>query len=402
MRKLFKAIRKPGVIIKRIYHILFNLVGFLPKRENLIIFESFLGKQYSDNPRAIYEYLRDHHTEYDLLWSIDKRYKQTFEELNIPTINRLSIKWLFVMPRAHYWVINSRMPYWIRKPNHTVYLQTWHGTPLKKLAGDMEEVHMPGTTTEVYKNSFFKEARNWDYLISPNPYSTTIFERAFKYERKKILETGYPRNDFLINYNTKEYINQMKETLGIPKDKKVILYAPTWRDNEYYAIGKYKFTLNIDFDQLKRSLGEEYVILLRLHYLIANKIDVSTYKDFVFDFSAHDDIRELYIISDLLITDYSSVFFDYLCLKRPIIFYTYDIDTYRDKLRGFYFDFERDAPGPLVKTTDKLIEAIKKVDLASAAPSETLLRFHKKYCHLENGFSTEKVVKSVFLERATE
>lgn len=373
----------------------------MPIKKNLIIFESFLGKQYSDNPRAIYEYVRDHHPEYKLLWSIDKRYKQTFQELNIPTIDRFSVQWLFVMPRANYWVINSRMPYWIRKPKHTVYLQTWHGTPLKKLAGDMEEVHMPGTTTERYKESFYKEACNWDYLISPNPYSTTIFERAFKYDRSKILETGYPRNDFLINCNTEDYINKMKETLGIPKDKKVILYAPTWRDNEYYAIGKYKFTLNMDFDQLKRALGEEYVILLRLHYLIANKVDVSKYKDFVFDFSGHDDIRELYIISDLLITDYSSVFFDYLCLKRPIIFYTYDIDTYRDQLRGFYFDFENDAPGPLVQTTDQLIEAIEQASVTDAASSETLLRFHQKFCHLEKGVSTERVVKSVFLERAT-
>jgi len=89
-------------------------------------------------------------------------------------------------------------------------------------------------------------------------------------------------------------------------------------------------------------------------------------------------------------------------LKRPIIFYTYDIDTYRDKLRGFYFDFEKDAPGPLVKTTDQLIKAIKQVDLTGDAPSETLLRFHKEFCHLENGVSTERVVKSVFLERATE
>lgn len=384
------------------YHLLFNLVGLLPIKRNLIIFESFLGKQYSDNPRAIYEYIRVHHPEYELLWSVDKRFSKRFQEANIPFVNRFSVKWLFIIPRAHYWVINSRMPYWIRKPKHTIYLQTWHGTPLKKLAADIEEIHMPGTTTKKYKESFYKEANNWDYLISPNSYSTDIFERAFQYDRGKILETGYPRNDFLINNNTPEDVTMLKDTLGIPKDKKVILYAPTWRDNDYFEVGKYKFTLNINFEQLQRELGEEYVILLRLHYLIANKIDVSTYKDFVFDFSAHDDIRELYIISDLLITDYSSVFFDYLCLKRPIIFYTYDIDAYRDQLRGFYFDFEMDAPGPLVKTTEQLIDTILKMDLTGNVTSEVLLRFHKKFCHLENGRSTERVVKSVFSERATE
>lgn len=167
------------------YHLLFNLVGLLPIKRNLIIFESFLGKQYSDNPRAIYEYIRVHHPEYELLWSVDKRFSKRFQEANIPFVNRFSVKWLFIIPRAHYWVINSRMPYWIRKPKHTIYLQTWHGTPLKKLAADIEEIHMPGTTTKKYKESFYKEANNWDYLISPNSYSTDIFERAFQYDRVK-------------------------------------------------------------------------------------------------------------------------------------------------------------------------------------------------------------------------
>ena len=264
------------------------------------------------------------------------------------------------MPRAKYWVSNSRMPNWIKKPKHTIYLQTWHGTPLKKLGADIEEVHMPGTTTEKYKEIFFKESSNWDYLISPNRYSSDIFTHAFRVPADKILETGYPRNDELINSNNMGNIKKIKESLGLPKDKKIIMYAPTWRDDEYFSIGHYKFNLKIDLDLLQNSLGEDYVILLRLHYLISNRIDVSRYEGFVYDLSNYHDIRNLYMISDLLITDYSSVFFDYLCLKRPIIFYTYDIDSYRDKLRGFYFDFEKEAPGPLVKTTKELIEAIKQ------------------------------------------
>jgi CDP-glycerol glycerophosphotransferase len=401
VKGFLQTLLKSKLVIKKIYHILFNIMGYFPVKENLIMFESFLGKQYSDNPRALYEYLKENHPGYELLWSVDKRNKQRFLDEGVPFVNRMSIKWLFVMPRAKYWVINSRMPYWIKKPKHTIYLQTWHGTPLKKLAGDMEEVHMPGTTTKRYKETFYQEAANWDFLVSPNSYSTNIFERAFKYPKRKILETGYPRNDYLFTQNTIDNCNKIKETLGIPKDKKVILYAPTWRDNEYYGVGKYKFTLDIEFEKLKRRFGADYVILLRLHYLIANSIDVSTYKNFVFDFSNHNDIRDLYIISDLLITDYSSVFFDYLCLKRPIIFYTYDIETYRDQLRGFYFDFEKEAPGPLVKTTDHLIEAIEQIGIGSERPSEALLNFHKKFCKLESGNSSKRVVNSVFLERVS-
>lgn len=386
---------RPGNIVKRLYHILFNLIGFLPVKKKLVIFESYLGKQYSCNPRAIYEFLCEHHPEYQMLWSVDKRYKARFQNLKIPIIFRFSIKWLFLMPRAGYWVSNSRMPNWIRKPKHTIYLQTWHGTPLKKLAADIEEVHMPGTTTDLYKKNFIKEANNWDYLISPNPYCSTIFQRAFRYNNK-ILETGYPRNDYLINNNTFDNVKKIKRKLGIPNDKKIILYAPTWRDDEYFAKGKYKFSLKLDLEQLQSSLSDEYVILLRLHYLIANKIDVSNYKGFVFDTSNHHDIRELYMISDLLITDYSSVFFDYLCLERPIIFFTYDIQNYRDKLRGFYFDFEKDAPGPFVLTTEELIKEIKSVNLRTSSPSDSLIRFHDKFCSLEKGVSTESVVTSVF------
>lgn len=374
---------------------MFNLIGYLPVKKDLIIFESFLGKQYSCNPRALYEYLNEHYDNYRLIWSVDRRYKKQFEDLNIPTIYRFSVKWLFLMPRANYWVLNSRMPNWIRKPKHTVYLQTWHGTPLKKLAGDIEEVHMPGTSTISYKEGFYKEAQRWDYLISPNSYSTAILRRAFRY-KNKILETGYPRNDYLINNNTIENVIRIKKTLGIPENKRVILYAPTWRDDEYFAKGHYKFNLNIDFEKLQQTLGDQFIIILRMHYLIANKIDVSPYGGFVLDASSHNDISELYLISDMLITDYSSVFFDYMCLKRPIIFYTYDIDSYRDKLRGFYFDFENEAPGPLVKTTEELIKEIKLVMSSNFVPSEVLMSFHKKFCSLEKGLSTERVVKSVF------
>jgi CDP-glycerol glycerophosphotransferase len=385
------------MLVKGIYKVIFIVLGFLPVQKNLVIFESFLGKQYSCNPRAIYEYLRENHPEYEMFWSVDQKHHQRFKELNIPYVDRFSFMWLLLVPRARYWVTNSRMPLWLKKPRNTVYLQTWHGTPLKKLAMDMEEVHMPGTTTEEYKKNFFEESRSWDFLISPNPYSSNIFKRAFHFE-KKLLETGYPRNDYLINHNNTATITKVKETLGIPKDKKVILYAPTWRDNEFFDRGKYKFTLKLDLERLQRSFGQDYIVLLRMHYLISNKLDIDPYKGFAFDFSQHHDIRDLYLISDLLITDYSSVFFDYLCLKRPIIFYTYDIDTYRDTLRGFYFDIEKDAPGPLVKTMDDLIEEISTI---KTRPKEVLYKFHEKFCNLEKGVSTKRVVESVFLERAT-
>src|SRR5690625_1328336 len=132
-------------LLFKTYKIAFRIFSYLPKHEKTIIFESFHGKQYSDNPRAIYEYIKEHYPEYNLVWSADRRYTSLFEEKNVNYVTRLSLKWLLIMPRAKYWVINARLPLWIPKQKSTVYLQTWHGTPLKRLGVDIPEVHMPGT-----------------------------------------------------------------------------------------------------------------------------------------------------------------------------------------------------------------------------------------------------------------
>ncbi|MDZ5472340.1 CDP-glycerol glycerophosphotransferase family protein [Bacillus sp. 31A1R] len=389
------VIIKKHSVVKRLYKHAFFCVGKLPSRKTIVVFESFLGKQFSDNPRAIFEYLRENSYPYKLYWSIDKRYVNNFKDKNLNCIPRFSLKWLFIMPRARYWVTNSRMPLWIPKPKKTVYFQTWHGTPLKRLAADMEEVYIPGTTAENYKKNFIKEAKNWDYLISPNAYSTEIFRRAFQFE-KDVLETGYPRNDFIYNYNKKETIDRLLEQYRIPSNKKVILYAPTWRDNQFYAKGKYRFDIQLDLDLLKEKLGEDYVILFRLHYLVSENLDLTPYEGFAYDFSNYEDIRELYLLSDILITDYSSVFFDYGNLKRPMIFYVYDIDHYRDNLRGFYFDFEQEAPGPLVRSTEEIIQAIKRFEEDGFMVSKQFDSFYNKFCYLEDGSSTQRVVEKIF------
>lgn len=379
-----------------LYKRLFSVIGkLLPKDNQLIVFESFLGKQFSDSPRAIYEYMQYHYPEYEMYWSIEGKSINSFKDESIIPLKRFSLKWLWVMNRSKYWISNSRLPLWIPKPAKTIYVQTWHGTPLKRLALDMEEVHMPGTNTKQYKENFITESAKWDYLVSPNVYSTEIFKRAFKFN-KPIIESGYPRNDYLINSNTEKEVRKIKSTLKLPEGKKVILYAPTWRDNEYHAIGKYKFNLELDLDKMRNQLGEDYVIILRMHYLVADNVDLSEYQGFVYDLSTHADIRELYLISDMLITDYSSVFFDYANLKRPILFFVYDIDDYRDNLRGFYFDFEKLAPGPLVKTTDELLKQINTLNIEEFKPSAEISAFYETYCSLEDGNSTKRVVKAVF------
>src|SRR5699024_3059494 len=145
------------------------------------------------------------------------------------------------------------------------------------------EVHMPGTTTKKYKRNFIKESSNWDYLISPNRYSTEIFRRAFQFDRRMI-ESGYPRNDYLYVSNNEKTINTLKTKYGLPLDKKIILYAPTWRDNQFYGKGRYKFDLALDLQHMREILGNDYIVILRMHYLVAENFDLTPYEGFAYDF----------------------------------------------------------------------------------------------------------------------
>lgn len=364
----------------------------LKKNNKLVIFESFQGGSYSDNPKYIYEYMHDNNMNYKYVWSVKKQQEIPGKHKQV---KRLSLRYYYTLARAKYWVSNSRLPNYIEKNNDTVYLQTWHGTPLKKLAGDMKDVHMPGTNSAKYKTNFYNETQKWDYLIAPNAYSKEIFQRAFWFD-KTSLDVGYPRNDVLYTGNTSENIERLKTKMELPLDKKVILYAPTWRDDEYYSKGKYRFNLKLNLATLQEKLGDEYVVVLRMHYFISSQLDVSEYEGFVYDYSTYNDIGELYLISDLLITDYSSVFFDYANLKRPILFYTYDLEKYRDSLRGFYIDMDTEVPGPLLTTTEEVIHSIQNINELSKDYQERYETFYNRFCDWEDGQAAKKTIEHVF------
>lgn len=367
----------------------------LPIKNKQIFFESFGGKSYSCSPRAIYEELQRVDPSYTCVWSFNDPSSKEIVG-NGKKVKRFSLRYYYYMATSKYWVINARVPKYIKKRDETVYVQTWHGTPLKRLAADMKEVHMPGTSTSTYKKNFYEEAQRWDYLVSPNDYSTEIFKRAFHFN-KEVLDVGYPRNDLFYKeeINNPTSIANLKERIGLPSDKKVILYAPTWRDDEFYGKGEYKFDIKLDLFDMKERLGDEYVVVLRMHYLIADNLNVEGLEGFAYNFSDYDDIAELYLVSDILITDYSSVFFDYANLNRPILFYTYDLDKYRNDLRGFYIDFEKEAPGPVLMTSDEVIQTIEDIDNVYTQYQELVSRFNEKYCHLDDGYASKNIIDRV-------
>lgn len=364
--------------------------------DKTIVFESFGGKNYSDSPKYIYEYMQQHYPQLNYIW-VCARPEQTVIPGNAIKVQKGSRAYYQAYAKAKYWVSNARLPLYLNKKENQVYIQTWHGTPLKRLANDMKVVRMPGTTTANYKKNFYSEASRWDYLVSPNRYSTNIFKTAFWMDEARIWEIGYPRNDVLVTrQNDTDYLNQIKRDLNLPEDKKVIMYAPTWRDDEFVKKGQYLFDLKINLANLQKQIGDDYVILLRMHYLIANALDLNGYEDFAIDVSNYNDISELYLISDALITDYSSVMFDYGILKRPQFFFAYDIEKYDKGLRGFYMDYMNDLPGEIITDEFKLAEELKHIDKHKERYKDKIEKFYQDFCSLEKGHASQFIGDHIY------
>ena len=227
--------------------------------EELAMAVRMYEKKYPEVTAALH---LDHGKEYE---DVQRALRCGFTSVMLDKSTPVSYTHLDVYKRQ---VFDSRQPLYFRKKKKVDYIQTWHGTPLKKLALDMNKMDMGGNTDiKDYHEKFRKTCADWDYLISQNAFSTEIFKSCFAFTDRPILQIGYPRNDILIRDNNKEEINKYKKLLGLPLDKKIILYAPTWRDNEYLGEGKYKFASKLDFDLAREQLSDDYIFIVKYHYL---------------------------------------------------------------------------------------------------------------------------------------
>lgn len=354
--------------------------------ENLIFFESFHGQSYSNNPKYIYEKMLEMGLgdKYTFVWS----YKGNLKIPGNPIIvNNLEPEYSKYLAQAKYWVNNGTFPF-LDKQEKRVYLQTWHGTPLKRLGVDVQ-VENPKIGWE----HLYKESRNWNFLISANNYSSTIFKRAFKYNGE-ILEVGYPAND-IFYLKDDEFKRYLKEKFSFG-DKKVILYAPTFRDDAIDETGNRYFNLLLDLQKMCSKFKDEYILLLKTHSIVSNSLEIEgNLKDFVFDFSNYDDIHELFLISDILITDYSSVFFDFAHSKNPILFFVPDFEKYNSEIRGLYIDMKKGLPGPLLMNNNELISAIENIEEVKKEFESCYESFYQIYCSIGHGDASKKVIDTL-------
>ncbi|PTH73533.1 CDP-glycerol glycerophosphotransferase family protein [Staphylococcus agnetis] len=370
------------------------LVKWLPVKNNLVVFESNVGKSVSDSPKVIYDALAAYRNDMDIVWVNNTQYP--FRDPNVKSVERLSPSYFYYLSRAKYWVNNQNFPHYIDKPSTTTYIQTWHGTPLKKMLNDVKTFEGRDAG---YKDRVNHAIQKWDFLVSPSPYATKCFKSAFNF-KKEVLEIGYPRNDiFYQAQDSKLEFKKanIKKQIGIHDNRKVILYAPTFRDDEINKAKKHIIQLKMDLQKMYRQLGEDYVLLLRPHIIISNALHIDeNLSDFAINVGNYNEISDLYLISDICITDYSSVMFDFANTRKPMLFYTYDLDHYKNNLRGFYFDFEKDAPGPLIKTDDQLIEHILNIDDTAKTYQDKYEAFYNRFCTFETGTSAQHIVQRFF------
>jgi len=359
--------------------------------EKLVIFESFLGKQQACSPKAIYEAMKQdsRFDDFRFIWvmrnAAEKRTIIGDERTMVVPYNKR--RCFRCYGKAKYWVTNWRLSDAIIKKDNQVCIQTWHGTPLKKIGMDLKIEGNATTDQKKAHEMYLNDAKMYDYFVSPSAFCTEVFTTAFgldRLDKKEILiETGYPRNDYLYKF-TDDDVKKIKREIGVTEGKKVIMYAPTWRDNQHQLRVGYTFDPAKHIKNFIDNISDEYVVLLRLHYLIANEIDTSQYNGKVINCSEYDDINHLYVISDMLVTDYSSVSFDYANLRRPIVFYMYDLEEYQNTVRDFYFDLD-ELPGPIVKTQEELFDSIVNIERTIDDYKEKYERFNAKFNYLDDG-----------------
>lgn len=357
--------------------------------QDAVFFECFGGQAVSDSPKAIDAAVSDCFPNYRRIWSV--RDSSIGVPAGAEAVVRYSEDWYQALGSSRIVVSNSLVDFGFRKAEGQKYLQTWHGTPLKRIAEDIPAKNLSLS----YRQASRREAASqWDLLLAQSSWAERVLSSAFRYPGET-LAVGYPRNDVLTASGASEWRREMvRRYLGIGSTQKVVLYAPTWRDNMRESSGHYKRVDFLEVRRTARELGPQYKILFRSHSNGASA-NPGSYGPSVVDVSTYPDINDLILASDVLVTDYSSVMFDYVVTGKPMIFHVPDFDQYSSSTRGMYLDFGKLAPGPLSRTRQEVVSLLGSDDFGAKSHADRYFAFARRFAPNDDGQASARVVEAV-------
>jgi CDP-glycerol glycerophosphotransferase len=351
-----------------------------PLDPDLAVYGAYWFRGYSCNPRAIYEKARELVPNARGVWVVRRDALEAVPP-GVEYVVRGTRPYFDAVARATYLINNVNFPNNVVKRSGSVHVQTHHGTPLKYMGLDLRKSESQGRGMDFDK--LLQRVARWDYSISSNPHSTAVWERVYPGDYET-LEIGYPRNDALAAA-TPATVAAARAALGIGEGKTAVLYAPTHREYEETYVSR------LDLAQLADALGPDHVILARLHYFYDSDALVRELHAAgrLLDVASHPSVEELCLAADVLLTDYSSIMFDYAVLDRPIVIHAPDWEEYRSR-RGVYFDLLAEPPGTVARTQEEVAAAV-------AAPGDgARAAFRERFCAVEDGHAAERAVRRIW------
>lgn len=355
------------------------LALFVKQDSKLIVFSSFGGRKYDDSPRAIFEtMLQDQRfKDYKFVWALGEPEKFSIPDATVVKCDTL--KYYLTILRAKVWVTNSSMERGLYfKPKRIFNFNTWHGSPIKRM----------GTDIQAGNTSFSTNCDNShdDIMLAQSQFDVDVFSRAFGIPKDHFRIIGLPRNDELTKGSDQTLRTSIRQKLGIPANKKVILYAPTFREYDKDNDSNCILRLPVDFEKWQQELGSNYVVLMRAHYEVVKFMNIHN-SDFLKDVSAYPNLNELMIASDMLISDYSSIFFDYSIQDKPMLVFAFDYDKYA-QTRGMYFDIRQELQSDNT-SEQQLLQSI--LTLNTSDRIAITQHFRKKYIQAYGNASKQSV-----------